>query len=98
VIDLETVLVRCPACEGRAVVRQAEDGLRLTCSNCGHPRLAACSRRHYERGIGMSLESYAIGANPFGAALLAYKLPKWMKLAKNRDEVLRAIERLRATL
>jgi len=89
----------------------------------------------------MSL-SYAIGANPFGAALwldaeccggeriwalneshldylaayvaerqrerafpsppgrrqLAYKLPKWMKLAKNRDEVLRAIERLRATL
>ena len=29
---------------------------------------------------------------------LAGKLPTWMKLAKNRDEVLRTIERLRATL
>ena len=29
---------------------------------------------------------------------LAWKLPKWMKLAKNREEVLRAVERLRATL
>jgi hypothetical protein len=34
--------------------------------------------------------------SPSGNRQLAYKFPKWMKLAKNRDEILRVIERLRA--
>ena len=36
--------------------------------------------------------------SPPGDRQLAYKLPKWMKLGKNRDEILRAVERLRAML
>ena len=36
--------------------------------------------------------------SPSGNRQLAYKLPRWMKLAKNRDEVLRTIDRLRTTL
>ncbi len=34
--------------------------------------------------------------SPSGNRQLAYKFPKWMKLAKNRDEILRVIEHLRA--
>jgi hypothetical protein len=36
--------------------------------------------------------------SPSGKRQLAYKLPRWMKLAKNRDDVLKAIDRLRRTL
>ena len=36
--------------------------------------------------------------SPSGKRQLAYKLSRWMKLAKNRDDVLEAIDRLRRTL
>lgn len=36
--------------------------------------------------------------SPPGNRGLAYKLPKWMQLASNRDELLRAGERLRSRL
>jgi hypothetical protein len=36
--------------------------------------------------------------SPPGNRSLSYKLPKWMQLASNRDELLRTISRLRASL
>lgn len=36
--------------------------------------------------------------SPPGNRGLAYKLPKWMQLASNRDELLHVVARLEATL
>jgi hypothetical protein len=68
----------------------------------------------HERGSGSCQDSLGLGlASGRGGAIasssaaggasttkrqLAYKLPKWMKLAKNRGELFKTIERLRATL
>jgi hypothetical protein len=49
------------------------------------------------RGGAIASSSAAGGASTTKRQL-AYKLPKWMKLAKNRGELFKTIERLRATL
>jgi hypothetical protein len=134
------VLVHCPGCDGRAVVRAHAGGLRLTCDNCGHSATDAPSRRHFERGPDASLEAYNEQRLPFGARLwleaeccggnriwalnerhlnyidhfvqsknrdrefpslqgrrqLADKFPAWLTSAKHRDDVARAIQRLRS--
>ena len=68
--------------------------LRAEC--CGGHLLWANNEVHLDY-----LESY-VGASlrerPAGPARLAWYLPSWMKRAKNRDEVLRSLARLRATL
>jgi len=36
--------------------------------------------------------------SPSGNRQLAYKLPKWMQVAKHRDEILHTLERLETSL
>ena len=62
---------------------------------CGGNRLWAMNESHLDYLAAYVSETQREREFPFG---LEYKLPKWMKLAKNRDEVLRSIDRLRATL
>ena len=67
--------------------------LRTTC--CGGRLLWANNEAHLDH-----LESYVsatLRTTP-GRSWLAWYLPTWMKEAKHRDEVLRAIGRLRASL
>lgn len=63
------VLVRCPACDQRAVVRSHDGGVRLTCDHCGHSATATPSRRQFERGPDASLEAYNEQRQPFNARL-----------------------------
>lgn len=73
--------------------------LWLTVSCCGGHTLWVWNVEHLD-----VLEGY-IGARlrergpveGHGRASMLEKLPTWMKLAKNRDELLKAIDRLRAT-
>jgi predicted RNA-binding Zn-ribbon protein involved in translation (DUF1610 family) len=67
---------------------------------CGGNRLWAMneSHLHYLAAYISETQREREFPSPPGDRQLAYKLPTWMKLAKNRDEVLRSIERLRATL
>jgi hypothetical protein len=136
-------LVRCPRCDGLAVVTerprdprhpQQQPG-RLTCETCalvleaasaelgwgehaaaahdawfgaplylqarccGDHVLWARNRAHLdwlERVIGAGLR--ASQRTPSGGRPLSTKLPAWLTAAKHRDEVLRQIGRLRATL
>lgn len=61
---------------------------------CGGNRLWALNESHLEY-----LANYvAKTRRKHEFPNFTFKLPKWMKLAKNRDEVLRAIDRLRSTL
>lgn len=67
---------------------------------CGGNRLWALNERHLDY-----LEAYvaakrrtAAFPSPPGDRQLADKLPAWMKAAKHREELLRAIARLRGTL
>ena len=68
--------------------------LRAEC--CGGQLLWANNEAHLDY-----LESY-VGATlrerPDGPSGLSWYLPAWMKQAKHRDEVLRALGRLRASL
>jgi hypothetical protein len=67
---------------------------------CGGNRLWALNERHidYLQAYVAETQREREFPSPPGNRQLAYKLPKWMKLAKNRDEIIRSIERLRATL
>jgi hypothetical protein len=67
---------------------------------CGGNRLWAMNESHldYLGAYVSETQREREFPSPPGNRQLAYKLPKWMKLAKNRDEILRSIDRLRATL
>lgn len=156
---LDPVLVVCPRCEGRAVVRETgRDAARLTCPHCalsrgwsldryvverdGHPTALRMRHGHWwdaatgelvgrprvpegveERfGVPLWLRAECCGGHLLwatneahldylesylGARLrerppmpsgLSWYLPAWMKRAGHRDEVLRTIGRMRATL
>lgn len=67
---------------------------------CGGNRLWALNERHLDYLAQYVAETQREREfpSPPGYRQLATVLPTWMKLAKNRKEVLRAIGRLRATL
>lgn len=67
-------------------------------SCCGGKSLWAVNAEHldYLEGYVSSLNRKRDFPQPPGARGLSYKLPAWMTSSKNRDEVLRAIDRLRA--
>jgi Zn ribbon nucleic-acid-binding protein len=67
---------------------------------CGGNRLWALNESHLDYLADYVAETQREREfpSPPGDRQLAYKLPKWMKLAKHRDEILRAIDRLRTTL
>ena len=74
--------------------------LWLEADCCGGERLWALNEIHLDY-----LEAYVAETqrerefpSPPGNRQLACKLPRWMKLAKNRNEVLQTIDRLRRTL
>ncbi|UMP03150.1 TFIIB-type zinc ribbon-containing protein [Amycolatopsis sp. EV170708-02-1] len=71
--------------------------LRADC--CGGNTLWAFHERHLdllERFVAAKLRERGLGDRP-GMTLVA-RLPAWMTAAKHRDEVLRTIAKLRATL
>jgi hypothetical protein len=74
--------------------------LWLEAECCGGNRLWALNETHldYLRAYVAETQRDREFPSPSGKRQLAYKLPRWMKLAKNRGEVLKTIERLRATL
>jgi hypothetical protein len=65
---------------------------------CGGKRLWALNETHLDYLAAYVAETQRERAfpSPSGDRQLAATLPKWMKLAKNRDEVLRAIDSLRS--
>ena len=67
---------------------------------CGGKRLWALNEQHLDYLAAYIEEKQREREfpSPAGDRQLASKLPKWMKLAKNREEVLRSIERLRRRL
>ena len=67
---------------------------------CGGNRLWAMNESHldYLGAYVAETQREREFPSPPGNRQLAYKLPKWLKLAKNRDEILRSIDRLRATI
>ena len=67
---------------------------------CGGKRLWALNERHldYLADYVSETQREREFPSPPGDRQLAYKLPKWMKLAKNREEILRAVDRLRTKL
>ena len=72
--------------------------LRAPC--CGQT-LWAYNPRHLDflaDYIGATLRERARGDHGWANASLASRLPKWMQLARHRDEVRKGIERLRARL
>jgi hypothetical protein len=74
--------------------------LWLETACCGGNRLWALNPDHLyylERFVAERQRTRAFPSPP-GSRQLADYLPGWMKTAKHRDEVLRAITRLRATL
>jgi hypothetical protein len=74
--------------------------LWLEAECCGGNRLWALNERHlaYLADYVAETQREREFPSPPGSRQLGYKLPKWMKLAKNRDEVLKTVDRLRATL
>lgn len=74
--------------------------LWLEAECCGGHRLWALNERHlnYLRAFVMSTDRTREFPSPPGSRQLADRLPAWMVEAKHRDEVLRALDRLRATL
>lgn len=155
---LDPVLVVCPRCAARAVVRGDRRSARLVCEACGLARTWHGERLHVVvdgaavvldrgdhawvdpdsgRGVRVFVEPQGVDSR-FGTSLwlraeccggellwannaahlkyleayvtarlrerapgpapLSAKLPTWMKAAKNRDEVLRHIQRLRRRL
>jgi ribosomal protein S27AE len=126
---LDEILVRCPRCGARVVVR----GGRLACGGCalvqdwgrsvalgpephlgvglwlqapccGGKTLWALNERHLDWLEGYVAAEFrerplsGITTPGASSSRMARKLPAWLKSAKHRDEVLRAIARLRATL
>jgi len=75
-------------------------GLWLETECCGGRRLWALNERHlsYLGAFVGSTDRSREFPSPPGNRQLADKLPKWMIEAKHRDEVLRALDRLRMTL
>lgn len=72
--------------------------LWLTVQCCGGKTLWALNRTHLDllqEYVGARLRER--GPQPGGMTLVA-RLPNWLKAAGNRDEVLRAISRLRASV
>jgi len=67
---------------------------------CGGHRLWALNERHlnYLRAFVRSTDRCREFPSPPGDRQLADKFPAWMVEAKHRDEVLRALDRLHATL
>jgi Zn ribbon nucleic-acid-binding protein len=67
-------------------------------AECCRERLWALNERHlaYIADYVAELQRNREFPSPSGNRQLAYKFPKWMKLAKNRDEILRVVERLGA--
>ncbi len=144
----EEILVRCPRCDGLAVVlrRGEERGpfapRGLFCAACGHGRTwegdrigryddpedpyfrlplwlrSPCRGRtlwaygrlhldlleeyvaagHRERPLAAGGSGRPAFRVPAGARTLVEALPSWIKSAKHRDEILRAVARMRATL
>jgi hypothetical protein len=74
--------------------------LWLEAECCGGHTLWALNREHLDYLADYVAETQREREfpSPSGNRQLAYKLPKWMKLAKNREEILRVVARLRATL
>lgn len=67
---------------------------------CGGNRLWAMNERHLDylaAFVGEKQRNREF-PSPAGNRQLSYKLPTWMKLAKNREEILHAIERLRSII
>ncbi|MFE5917317.1 hypothetical protein [Streptomyces sp. NPDC056468] len=132
----DSVLVRCPRCEGiahyerRSTVAPDADGAtypqrRLVCRSCGLARHSSradgrCARpdlwlqtetRHgvvwaynlehldlLRRFVAASLRERAPWYEHGRKMTCIGRLPAWIKQAKNRDEILRAIDRLRASV
>jgi hypothetical protein len=70
--------------------------LRAKC--CGGQTLWAFNRRHLDLLVDyVAARLRERGPEPGGMTLVA-RLPEWLKSARNRDEVLRVIDRLRASL
>ena len=74
--------------------------LWLEAECCGGKRLWALNGEHLEylSAYVAEMQREREFPSPPGNRQLAYKLPRWMKLAKNRDEIIRVIDRLRLTL
>ncbi len=82
--------------------REPAFGLALWLSTecCGGNLLWALNEPHLdylERFVASTNRDHDFPSPP-GNRGLSYKLPKWMQLASNRDELLRSITRLRASL
>jgi len=122
----DDVLVQCPACGGRAIVRRTGEAQRLTCTAC--PKTQESKGPLFMPGLGLPLWlSLETRHGPFwalNAAHLNYleqiisarirterreegdvrnasvlsRLPLWIKQAKNRDEALKCIAKLRERL
>jgi hypothetical protein len=92
-VDPETG--RPPAAASTPRTREARFGLPLWLMTecCGGEVLWARNEVHLDY-----LEAYVAASLRDRSGGLSMKLPTWMKRASNRDEVLRAITRLRATL
>lgn len=144
---LDPVLVVCPRCAARAIVRGDRSRARLVCSGCGLARRWDGERLHVlvdgapvvlvrgerawvdpdtGRGVRVFAEPQGTDArfgtpvwlraeccggqllwannaarlreHAPGPAPLSAKLPAWMKSAKNREEVLKHLQRLRRRL
>ncbi len=92
--DAPVVLAVGPGRRAGAVVR-ATAWLAEEC--CGGNVLWALNERHLdylERFVGSRSRDRDFPSPP-GNRGLAYKLPKWMQLAHNRDELLRTISHMR---
>jgi len=74
--------------------------LWLATECCGREVLWALNEPHldYLQRFVESIHRDQDFPSPAGNRGLGYKLPKWMQLAKNRDEILAAIQRLRLRL
>jgi hypothetical protein len=146
----DEILVRCPRCDGRALIPPPRDGAgrgvfaprRLLCPACGHGRdwegdrvgrydepedpyfrlplwlqWPCCGRtlwaygrrhldllegyvaaRHRERGLSPDGSGSPVRRDRGASRTLVEALPAWIKSAKHRDEILRAVARVRAIL
>jgi hypothetical protein len=87
-----SMLVRCPRCERiahfeqRACTPPDADGRRFP-----HTRLVC-------RSVAADLRERAPWYDTGQKMTLVARLPAWIKSAKNREEVLRTVDRLRATV
>ncbi|MBN6055024.1 hypothetical protein JYK22_24015, partial [Nonomuraea sp. RK-328] len=102
------ILVRCPRCDGRALVAVHPDHRdrhayavgwltaphRLTCGGCGRVADWVPALDVLEAYVAAPLRERPVTA---GSQTMLERLPAWMKAAGNREEVLAAIRSLRAS-